>query len=107
MFSENQVSLTRKLIWSPSILGIFFVVIAIVDVLLLDQQRITLQQVLTNEMVVFIVSLISAIVVLLYGIISAFKKKWQKCAIAAFNMGVFLVCFFIAAYNGVAVLYAT
>lgn len=62
---------------------------------------------LTNEISAFLLGLTSTVLVSITGFIFALKKQWKKCVIAFLNIGVFFVCFFIAAYNGVALLYAT
>ena len=99
--------IAKKIIWSPSLFGGLFVFIAHLDIELFDRQKITPQQMLTNELLVFSLGLVCTLVVFILGISYAFRKEWKRSGVAAINVSLFLICFFIGAYNGVALLYAT
>lgn len=103
----SYVTKYRMLMWFPSFIGVALVAITVVDLILFEQQKITHQQMLVNELVIFLISSTCTFLVFITGVMFAFKKQWKQCGIAALNIGVFFICFFIAAYNGVALLYAT
>ena len=72
-----------------------------------DRQKITPQQMLTNELLVFVFGLILTIIVLVLSLVMAFKKRWRQSVLGLVSVLAYLVLFTASAHNGVALLYAT
>ena len=89
------------------VFGILLLAISVLDVWLFDRQKITPQQMLTNELLVFVFGLILTIIVLVLSLVMAFKKRWRQSVLGLVSVLAYLVLFTASAHNGVALLYAT
>lgn len=87
--------------------GVLLLAISVLDVWLFDRQKITPQQMLTNELLVFVFGLILTIIVLVLSLVMAFKKRWRQSVLGLVSVLAYLVLFTASAHNGVALLYAT
>jgi|TARA_Y100001934_G_scaffold226510_1_gene271765 ABC-type Na+ efflux pump permease subunit len=89
------------------VFGVLLLAISVLDVWLFDRQKITPQQMLTNELLVFVFGLILTIIVLVLSLVMAFKKRWRQSVLGLVSVLAYLVLFTASAHNGVALLYAT
>lgn len=101
------MAIFNKIVWSPLVFGVLLLAISVLDVWLFDRQKITLQQMLTNELLVFVFGLILTIIVLVLSLVMAFKKRWRQSVLGLVSVLAYLVLFTASAHNGVALLYAT
>ncbi|OLF79504.1 hypothetical protein AWH61_06595 [Alteromonas sp. W12] len=101
------MAIFNKIVWSPLVFGVLLLAISVLDVWLFDRQRITPQQMLTNELLVFVFGLIFTIIVLVLSLLMAFKKRWRQSVLGLVSVLAYLVLFTASAHNGVALLYAT
>jgi hypothetical protein len=97
----------KKLLWSPSVLGVMFVITSVIDIQLFELQKITPQQMFVSEFAIFLVGVVCTFLVFIAGVVLAFKKHWKHCGVSALSVVIFFVCVCIAVRNGVAVVYAT
>ena len=95
------------MIWFPSVLGIVLLLITFLDMYLWDIQTITPKQMATNEITIFCLGLLSLLVVVAIAFYSAVKRHWRNFWLSILNIVMFIICFFVSIYNGVALLYAT
>ncbi|AFT74531.1 hypothetical protein AMEC673_09185 [Alteromonas macleodii str. 'English Channel 673'] len=72
------MAIFNKIVWSPLVFGVLLLAISVLDVWLFDRQKITPQQMLTNELLVFVFGLILTIIVLVLSLVMAFKKRWRQ-----------------------------
>ena len=101
------MAIFNKIVWSPLVFGVLLLAISVLDVWLFDRQKITPQQMLTNELLVFVFGLIFTIIVLVLSLVMAFKKRWRQSVLGLVSVLAYLVLFTASAHNGVALLYAT
>jgi len=103
------LAIFNKIVWSPLVFGVLLLAISVLDVWLFDRQKITPQQMLTNELLVFVFGLILTIIVLVLvlSLVMAFKKRWRQSVLGLVSVLAYLVLFTASAHNGVALLYAT
>ncbi|MCZ4238656.1 hypothetical protein ACE414_09295 [Alteromonas macleodii] len=101
------MAIFNKIVWSPLVFGVLLLAISVLDVWLFDRQKITPQQMLTNELLVFVFGLILTIIVLVLSLVMAFKKRWRQSVLGLVSVLAYLVLFTASAHNGVALLYAT
>lgn len=101
------MAIFNRIVWSPLVFGVFLLAISVLDVWLFDRQKITPQQMLTNELLVFVFGLILTIIVLVLSLVMAFKKRWRQSVLGLVSVLAYLVLFTASAHNGVALLYAT
>lgn len=101
------MAIFNKIVWSPLVFGVLLLAISVLDVWLFDRQIITPQQMLTNELLVFVFGLILTIIVLVLSLVMAFKKRWRQSVLGLVSVLAYLVLFTASAHNGVALLYAT
>lgn len=101
------MAIFNKIVWSPLVFGVLLLAISVLDVWLFDRQKITPQQMLTNELLVFVFGLIFTIIVLVLSLLMAFKKRWRQSVLGLVSVLAYLVLFTASAHNGVALLYAT
>jgi len=101
------LAIFNKIVWSPLVFGVLLLAISVLDVWLFDRQIITPQQMLTNELLVFVFGLILTIIVLVLSLVMAFKKRWRQSVLGLVSVLAYLVLFTASAHNGVALLYAT
>lgn len=101
------MAIFNKIVWSPLVFGVLLLAISVLDVWLFDRQKITPQQMLTNELLVFVFGLIFTIIVLVLSLVMAFKKWWRQSVLGLVSVLAYLVLFTASAHNGVALLYAT
>lgn len=101
------MAIFNKIVWSPLVFGVLLLAISVLDVWLFDRQKITPQQMLTNELLVFVFGLILTIIVLVLSLVMAFKKWWRQSVLGLVSVLAYLVLFTASAHNGVALLYAT
>ena len=101
------MAIINKLVWTPIVFGGLLLAVSVIDVWLFDHQKITPQQMLTNELLVFVIGMVLTIIVLALGVINAFKKLWRQSILAFVNVLGYFVLFTVSVYNGVALLYAT
>ena len=101
------MAIFNKIVWSPLVFGVLLLAISVLDVWLFDRQKITPQQMLTNELLVFVFGLILTIIVLVLSLLMAFKKRWRQSLLGLVSVLAYLVLFTASAHNGVALLYAT
>lgn len=101
------MAIFNRIVWSPLVYGVLLLAISVLDVWLFDRQKITPQQMLTNELLVFVFGLILTIIVLVLSLVMAFKKRWRQSVLGLVSVLAYLVLFTASAHNGVALLYAT
>lgn len=101
------MAIFNRIVWSPLVFGVLLLAISVLDVWLFDRQKITPQQMLTNELLVFVFGLILTIIVLVLSLVMAFKKRWRQSVLGLVSVLAYLVLFTASAHNGVALLYAT
>ena len=101
------MAIFNKIVWSPLVFGVLLLAISVLDVWLFDRQKITPQQMLTNELLVFVFGLILTIIVLVLSLLMAFKKRWRQSVLGLVSVLAYLVLFTASAHNVVALLYAT
>lgn len=101
------MAIFNKIVWSPLVFGVLLLAISVLDVWLFDRQKITPQQMLTNELLVFVFGLILTIIVLVLSLVMAFKKRWRQSVLGLLSVLAYLVLFLASAHNGVALIYAT
>lgn len=63
------MAIFNKIVWSPLVFGVLLLAISVLDVWLFDRQKITPQQMLTNELLVFVFGLILTIIVLVLSLV--------------------------------------
>ncbi|MFZ8167591.1 hypothetical protein ACO1HB_02060 [Alteromonas macleodii] len=101
------MAIFNRIVWSPLVFGVLLLAISVLDVWLFERQKITPQQMLTNELLVFVFGLILTIIVLVLSLVMAFKKRWRQSVLGLVSVLAYLVLFTASAHNGVALLYAT
>lgn len=92
---------------SSAIFGVLLVITSTADLYLFKAGKIEVDTMLSIELPIVILGLVSLLVVFFLGIKSLLSKQWFKAMHACISMFTFFVCFIIAGSNGGAFLNAT
>ncbi len=103
----SSMNLKKRLIWSPTIIGIVLFVVSRIDLYLFISGVLDIKTVLGWEVVIVMLGLISSVVVFSYGIYLLIKKHWKLAMYAFISSVSFFILYGVGGVFGAAYLNAT